>query len=361
GAYSDSRHPDRAVFGASLEEDLSRRDFTINAMAYNPKTGLVDLFGGELDIENKTVRCVGDPGKRFHEDALRIMRALRFASEFDLSIDKKTLAAMAESRELLRHISAERVSAELSRLLVGDGAERVLTAYAPSILAVPIPELSALIGFRQNNPAHDLDVWAHTAKAVAAAPKDHAIRLSLLLHDIAKPLSYTEDESGIGHFYGHEAQGADMSKEILHRLRYSNEIIVAAVELILHHDADIDASTKSVKRWLNRLGEDRFRQLLTVQRADAAAYTKEYTEKKHTLLDAVEPLLDETIRQDQCFSLRDLAVNGKDLIELGMPQGEALGKILHELLGFVLNEEADNSRESLLAVAASIIGDKYGK
>ena len=352
GDYSDNRRPDKVEFVKSLKEDLSRRDFTINAMAYSPKSGMVDFFGGEEDLKHGVIRCVGDAGKRFSEDALRIMRALRFAAVLGFSIETGTAEAMRESRGLLKNISVERIAAELSKLVTGAGAGRIMTEHMP-VVAEIIPELAPAIGFEQNSPFHCYDVLTHIMKSVDSAPSDLHLRLTMLFHDIGKPARYSERD-GTGHFYGHPQLSTDMAKGILTRLKYDNNTIDAVTQLILYHDADILPKKKHIKRWLNRIGEERLRQLIEVKRADAAAQSERYYEGKTAILDAALQAMDEIIGQRECFALKDLAVNGRDLIEAGVPEGRLIGATLNRLMDMVIDEEAPNDRAVLLEIARGL-------
>jgi len=351
--YSDNRHPDGVIFSASLKEDLSRRDFTVNAMAYNPAYGLVDFFDGRRDLHNKQINCVGDPQKRIREDALRIMRALRFASVLDFEIGGETALAIHCHKALLQNISAERLTIELCLLLCGKNVENILREYA-DVLNVFIPELVPMQGFWQNNRYHYLDVWEHTIKAVASAPDDQLIRLSMLFHDIAKPECYTEDEEGNGHFYRHPMISSRRAKTIMKRLKFANKTIDAISELVFYHDCEISLKDKSLKKWLNKLGEERIRQLLMVKEADARAQHEKYRGEKLEKLAALRQSLELILAQGQCFSLRDLAVKGSDLLQIEIPKGKQIGQILDKLLNLVLEGEIENDKEKLLARAKTL-------
>ena len=353
GIYGDNRRPDNVTFVTGLKEDLSRRDFTINAMAFNPKKGLADFFGGMSDIENKTIRCVGDADKRFKEDALRILRALRFASVLGFVIENGTSAAVFKNKGLLKNIAAERFAGELNKLIVGRGTEDILLSY-PSVIEEIIPEIRDMIGFNQNNPHHRSDVWKHTAAGVASAPADAALRLTMLLHDIAKPKCYTEVNS-VGHFYGHSRPGSETAKEILLRLKYDGDTVKTVTRLILYHDADILPIRKHIKRWLNRLGGKNFRRLIEIKKADAAAQSETYRREKINTLDEILRISDEIIDRRQCFSLNDLAVNGRDLIAAGVPEGKRIGELLDMLLEMVTDESVENDKEKLLKIAGDLI------
>ena len=353
GIYSDNRRPDKVDFVNDIKEDLLRRDFTINAMAYNPTVGLVDFFGGLNDINGKIIRCVGDADKRFQEDALRVMRALRFASVLYFSIDENTSQAIHRNKSLLKNIAVERIAVELNKLIIGRNVSDVLLQYH-SVLTEFIPEIKNMVGFNQNNPYHHLDVWEHTVTSIAKATVNHVIRLSMLFHDIAKPLCYTEDERG-GHFYGHPKVCSDMAKEILQRLKYDNDTIDAVTQLVLYHDAEIHPRKKHIKRWLNKIGELRLRQLLEIKFADANAQSPEFNQKKIDLLNAVAPVINEIMKQQQCFSLKDLAINGKDIIAAGVSEGVKVGVILNHLMDMVIDEQVENDKSKLLDVVNKLV------
>lgn len=350
--YSDNRRPDEVEFVKDLKEDLARRDFTINAMAFSPSKGVADYFGGKSDIRQGVLKCVGDASKRFEEDALRIMRALRFAAVLGFSIEAGTAEAMLENRGRLKNISAERIAAELSKLVAGKGAGTVMMEHMP-VIAEIIPELSPAIGFEQNSPFHCYDVLTHIMKSVDNIRPDVHLRLAMLFHDIGKPARYTERD-GIGHFYGHPQLSADIAKDVLTRLKYDNNTINVVTQLILYHDADVLLKRKHVKRWLNRIGEERLRQLIEVKRADAAAQSERYYKGKTAIMDAALQTMDEIIRQRECFALKDLAVNGRDLIEAGVPEGALIGATLSRLMDMVIDEAAPNEKSVLLEIARGL-------
>ena len=351
--YSDNSYPDKFKCLNDLKEDLSRRDFTINAMAYSPKKGFVDFFNGISDIKDHIVRCVGDADKRFQEDALRIMRALRFAAVLGFDIEDETSAAIFRNRELLKNIAAERIASEINKLIIGHNVADLLFCYT-HVIEIIIPEIRDMIGFEQNSLYHHLNVWEHTIASVSHTPADKVLRLTMLFHDIAKPKCYSEDNS-VGHFYGHPQVSSNMAKEILLRLKYDNDTIETVTQLILYHDTDIQPSRKHIKRWLKRIGEKRFRLLLEVKKADAMAQSERYLQEKMNTFDKIFPVLDEILEQQQCFSLRDLKVNGRDLIAIGVPEGIEVGKMLDRLLTMVIDELAENSRDKLIAVVKNLI------
>ena len=346
GIYTDNRRPDMVTYINDLKGDLSRRDFTINAMAYHPDKGVLDFFGGLPDINSKTIRCVGNPEKRFSEDALRIMRALRFSSVLDFSIDKVTSDAISGCRRLLHNIAAERLAAELNALIMGSRAGKVLLEYA-QVIGEIIPEINDMVGFEQNNPHHDLDVWKHTVKSVDNVPPELVLRLTMLFHDIGKPRCYTEEDS-LGHFHGHPNVSESMAKDILLRLRYDSDTIQTVTQLIIHHDAELIPNGAHIKRWLNKIGEKRLRQLIDIKRADAMAQSEQFRQAKLSNLEAAKLKVDEIISSQQCFTRKDLAVDGSDLIAAGVPAGTEVGRILGILLDMVIDEKIENDSQSLL-------------
>ncbi|MDR3294977.1 MAG: HD domain-containing protein [Clostridiales Family XIII bacterium] len=350
GAYSDCRRPDQVKFVKSLREDLARRDFTVNAMAYRPDAGLIDYFGGREDLEAKRIRAVGEADLRFREDALRMMRALRFAARLNFSIDPATRDSLHKNKKQLLAIAPERVSAELGKLLTGAGATAALREFA-DVIAVVLPEIAPMCAFPQANPYHYLDVWEHTLHAVEAAPADLTLRLALLLHDIGKPGSHCVGKDGFDHFYGHPARGAEMTERILRRLRFPNDLTADVKELVYFHDSELAPDISKVKRRLNRLGETQFRRLLEVRRADALAQSARTRKKRMRQLAEIPFVLERIFLENQCFSLRDLAVSGRDLIAAGMPEGRGIGQTLDRLLDLVIEGELENEHAVLMDAA----------
>lgn len=354
-AYSDGRHPDSVAFTGSIAPDLSRRDFTINAMAFNSSRGLVDPFGGEKDIKKGLIRCVGRPEERFGEDGLRVMRALRFASVLGFSIEKETFDAAVRKAEMLEKVSAERIREELIKLLCGKGVKDVLTS-GSGILGKAIPELLPMKGFDQKNEHHIYDVLEHTAAVTAAIEPVPRLRLAALFHDIGKPRCFFTDEKGEGHFYGHESTSAVMTEEIMKRLRFSNDDIEYVIQLVKLHGRQIEAGEKAVKRAMAKLTPQLFYDLIRLKKADnmgqspVYAFRQEYYRK---LTDIADKICDE----EQCFSLADLAVNGKDVIEAGIEEGPQVGLILREILNLVIDEKIPNEKETIL----KIVGEKVQK
>ena len=317
-------------------------------MAYNPQDHLIDLFGGQHDIRQKIIRCVGNPDTRFREDALRILRALRFATTLDFDLEEKTEKALFDNRKLLLNISGERISAELNKILMGDNIHIFLMKYF-EIFCVSIPELKLLQNNEQQNPYHIYDILTHTAFCLQHAKKDIMIRLTMLFHDIGKPECKTT-ENGIHHFYGHSKKSVNIAKSILKRLKYDQQTIETVTTLILYHDTTLTDSKKSIKRWLNKIGEERFRQLLEVKYADTMAKSEKAKHEKLPLLKRISELLEEIISSKQCFSIKDLAIDGNDLINIGIPEGKEIGQILKHLLELVIDEEIENQKEELLKV-----------
>ncbi len=353
GAYTDSRRPDTVDFVSHVQDDLSRRDFTVNAMAYHPKRGLFDAFGGEEDLKNKIIRCVGDANMRFQEDALRILRAMRFAATYGFAIEEQTAQALLACKERLRLIAPERVREELLRLLSGIGAAEILRAFA-QVAFVFLPELAPMRGLDQRNPYHYLDVWEHTLAAIAAAPRDPVLRLTMLLHDAGKPACYFVDEKGVGHFYGHPEVSLKIAKAVLERLRFDNQTRRAVEELVLFHDATIPARQKNVLKWLNRIGEERLRQLLPVKRADAAAQHPDKRQAKLDDIDRLEACLNTVLESGLPYRLKDLAVTGNDLAAMGVAPGKQLGELLQALLKRVMEGRLENEKSVLLEEASRI-------
>ena len=349
GEYADNRHPVSVTFARRVEDDLSRRDFTVNAMAYHPARGLVDLFDGRRDIHRGVIACVGDPATRFGEDGLRILRAIRFASVLDFSIDPKTADAVHACRHLLRNIAAERIREELCKLICGKGAERILREYS-DVIGEIIPELGACVGFAQNSRYHCFDVYEHSIRALGYTQSaDSVTRLAILLHDVGKPLCYTEDENG-GHFKGHGDVGTELTAEIMRRLRFDNTTAEAVIALVRYHDRDIPAEPRSVKRLMRKLSDENILRLMEIKRCDRLAHAPAYSTPSPAL--SLIPEIMRTIRADnECISLKDLAVNGHDLIALGYPRGHAIGETLNALLDAVTDGMLPNTREALMQAA----------
>lgn len=345
GGYADNRHPEWVHFESDVNADLSRRDFTINAMAYSPTRGFADPFGGRADLEAKVLRTVGDPEKRFSEDALRILRGVRFAVKYGLSVEENTLRAMENQAHLLDNLARERVFEELCKLLPLVNAEDLLR-FAP-ILGAAIPELVPTFGFDQRTPYHVYDVFTHIARVTEAVSPELTMRWAALLHDIGKPAAFTQDETGRGHFKGHAQVSAKMADEILLRLKAPTDLREQVVFLVDHHMMVLEPDRRLLRRWLSRFGKENMLHLLELQRADFGGKGGEIG--RITDFAAVETVL----REQPELTVKDLAVNGHDLMALGL-SGKAIGETLNELLSQVLDEKTPNNKEALLDAAAKM-------
>lgn len=358
GVYSDARHPDGVTFTRSLRQDAARRDFTINAMAYAPGQGLQDFFGGQADLARGILRAVGTAEKRFREDALRILRALRFASVLDFTLEGETARAARACAPLLAAVSAERVSGELGKLLCGKAAGRVLREY-PDVLGVVLPEILPMVGLDHRNPHHCYDVWTHTTVAVDHVPPELPLRLAMLFHDIGKPDTFSLGEDGQGHFYGHPRRSVELAEGILSRLRFPRRTRERVLTLVRYHDAVLEESPQRVRRWLNKLGPEVFFDLLAIQGGDAAAQAPAYcTRLDH--LRRLETLARQVLDQAPCLTVRDLAVGGEDLLALGY-RGPAIGRALRALLDQVLSETVSNEKNALLQRLAQMDAENTEK
>lgn len=348
GEYEDSRHPRDVTFTASLEEDLKRRDFTINAMAYNETAGLVDLYGGMEDLQKRRIRCVGNPLDRFGEDALRIMRSVRFSAQLHFTIEEKTWEAAKVLAPTLSRISAERICAELLKLLLSDHPEELKTAWEAGITRVVLPEFDELMKTPQNNPHHCWNVGEHTLNSLCRVEADKVLRLTMLLHDMGKPACRTIDPEGIDHFKGHGEVSARMAEEILRRLRMDHDTIQKVSKLTRYHDWRVEPAERNVRRAVNRMGRELFPLLLKVQTADTLAQSRWYREEKLDRIRKVQQVYRKILEENQCVSLKELAITGKDLIGLGMKPGPAIGEVLSGALEQVLEEPEKNTKEYLL-------------
>jgi len=344
GAYLDNRHPEWVEFVPSVEEDLARRDFTVNAMAWSPKRGFADPFGGQKDLEQQILRAVGDPAERFREDSLRILRGLRFAVRFGLTIEETTWDAMVSEKHLMDNLARERVFIELCGLLPLVKAEDILT-FAPVLSAV-IPELEPMIGFDQRSPHHAYDLLTHVAHVVEGVPGDLTLRWAAFLHDVGKVPTFTQDATGRGHFYGHAQVGAEMADTILRRLKAPTALREQAVLLIEKHMTKLEPEKKVLRRWLGRLGEETIDQLLLLQEADMGSKGTGKPEEM-AQFSRIRGVLEEIKAENTCLSLKDLAVNGHDLTALGF-RGKAIGQMLNHLLELVLDEKLPNEKGALL-------------
>ncbi len=347
--YLDGRHPSGVTFTRSLREDAARRDFTMNAIAMDLRGKFYDFFGGKQDIEDGIIRCVGNPAQRFEEDALRIMRAVRFASITGFEIEQKTLYAAQKCKSQLDKISAERIRVELDKLLCGKNAKKVLLENT-DILEAVLPELGEMKDFDQKNPHHIYDVLEHTAVAVENISAEPMLRLATLFHDVGKPRCFSLNEAGIGHFYGHAKVSTDMTRIIMARLKYDNETKRQVLKLVECHDIQIELTEKAVKRALNKLGVDLMNKLIMLKRADNLAQSPKFSDRQE-YYDRLESLVQKVLDEEACFSMKDLAVDGSMLIEAGMKPGKELGDTLKRLLDAVIEGEIINDREKLLEFA----------
>lgn len=348
GQYEDGRHPKEVSFTSSLREDLLRRDFTINAMAYNDTDGLVDIFGGLNDIEGKVIRCVGNPRERFKEDALRLLRAVRFAAQLGYSIDEETYEAAKELAPTLEKISAERIQAELTKTVVSDNPALIKTAYELGLTKVFLPEIDICFETTQNNPHHCYTVGDHIIKAMEEAKPDKCVRLAMLLHDIGKPACKVTDETGKDHFHGHPDLSAKMTIEILKRLKYDNDTIDTVKRLVRFHDERIEAGDRHMRRAINRIGEDLFPMIFDVWKADFMAQSMYMRNEKIERYEQNKKDYEYIINNSQAVSLREMKVTGKDLIEAGISPGPGLGRVLNDMLDEVIENPEANDKEYLI-------------
>ena len=354
GEYEDGRHPKEVSFTASLEEDLKRRDFTINAMAYNPKRGMVDLFGGVQDMENRIIRCVGNPLERFTEDALRILRAVRFSAQLGFSIEGETLKAISVLAPNLKYVSAERIQVELLKLLVSPHPDYLRTAYEAGITKEILPEFDRCMETEQNTPHHCYNVGEHTLQSLLNIRADKVLRLTMLLHDFGKPVVKRTDEDGRDHFKTHGPEGEKMAVSILRRLKMDNDTIRKVRSLIKWHDYRPKGEAVSVRKAISLIGEELFPLYLEVQKADILAQSAYRREEKLARLTAVSALYEEILDRGQCISLKTMALTGRDLIDAGYTPGKELGEILEKLLVHVLENPEDNKKEILLKLAGTV-------
>lgn len=348
GEYEDSRHPKEVIFTPLLTEDLKRRDFTINAMAWNPRAGIIDEFGGMEDLDEGIIRCVGSPEERFSEDALRMMRAVRFSAQLGYEIEPATKAAIRKLAPNLTHVSAERIQVELVKLVESMHPDYLRVAYETGITRVVLPEFDLCMETEQHNPHHCYTVGEHMLHSMLAVSANRYLRLAMLLHDIAKPEKKKTDEQGIDHFHGHQEASEEMAKVILRRLKFDNETIRIVSRLIGFHDYRFPAERRSVRRAVWKVGEDLFPMLLQVKKADTMAQSLYEREEKLEWIAKVEKLYREILKDRECLSLKDLAVTGRDLIRAGCAPGPELGRILNEMLQDVLEHPEHNNKEYLL-------------
>lgn len=355
GEYEDARHPKEVSFTASLIEDLKRRDFTINAMAYNDRAGLVDAFDGIGDLERKIIRCVGDPKERFQEDALRMMRAIRFSAQLGFTVEEKTKEAIRELCGNLQKISAERIRTELVKLLTSEHPDYLRAAYETGITAVVLPEFDACMKQKQESPDDRDTVGAHILKSLTAVENEKVLRLTMLFHDFGKVKACTEAEDGQRGFSRYPQAGAQMAWEIMRRLKFDNDTAGKVKKLVAEHDRRIVNEPKEVRRAVSGIGKELFPYFLKVRRADILAQSGSGREERLEELSHLQELYEEILRQSQAVSVKELAVDGKDLLRAGIPQGKRIGEVLCALLEIVLEEPQENKKERLL----EIVREKY--
>ena len=345
GEYGDNRHPEAVSFTRNIEDDLARRDFTVNAIAYNPKKGIVDPYGGQSDIYNSIIRTVGDPHRRFNEDGLRIMRALRFSSTLGFAIDDKTAGAIHENKELLKNISAERINVELTKLLCGKNVFNILMEY-PDVLSVIIPEIAPAVGFQQYGKKHAYDVWEHICHTVDTIPDDRILRLTMLLHDLGKVPTHKLNDKGDSTFKNHATVGGEMAREILTRLKSDKKTINRVSFLVGCHDFEPPESKVELKKHLKTKTPDDIRTLLIIKKSDRGALSESYRDISEGTALTLK-WLKEIEDNNECCTISQLALNGNDLLEKGY-RGEEIGNILEMLLDAVIEEKTDNTKTALL-------------
>lgn len=348
GEYEDSRHPREVTFTRSLKEDLLRRDFTINAMAYNEKDGLIDMFGGLTDLQERRLRCVGSAIERFSEDALRILRGVRFSAQLGFSIEEETKKGMSRLASSLQKISAERIQAELVKTVTARQPELLETAYRLGITKEFLPEFDRMMKTEQETPHHMYNVGEHTLQSMRLVRSDKILRLTMLLHDTGKPALKTTDANGVAHFKKHAAESEHIAVTVLKRLKFDNDTLHKVSKLVYYHDYRMPARAKSVRKAMNIIGEDLFPYYMEIRRADVLAQSMYLREEKIKNLDDIESLYNEIKEAGQCVSLKELAVTGKDLIKAGMRPGKEIGEKLEEMLALVIEKPELNTKEELL-------------
>lgn len=355
GEYEDARHPKEVIFTSNLLLDLERRDFTINAMAYNHREGLVDAFDGIGDLKRKTIKCVGCALDRFLEDALRMFRAVRFAAQLGFEIENETKSAIQKLAPTISKVSAERIQVELVKLLTSDHPEMMRTLYELGLTAVFMPEFDEMMKTSQQSKHHIYSVGEHTIKTLENVRADKVLRLSMLLHDVAKPVCITVDEIGENHFKGHPQQGEKMARTILRRLKFDNKTTDSVCCLVKNHDDRPAITERNVRRAMSRMNVELFPLLFEVKRADTLGQSDYQRQEKLQYICDYENMYKQVLEKKQCISKKDLAINGRDLIDMGMETGKQLGKVLDELFEMVLEDPQLNTREKLTEIVNNII------
>lgn len=353
GKYSDGRHPDEVRFSPSLFEDLKRRDFTINAMAYNDASGVIDLFGAQRDLEKGIVRCVGDPRERFFEDSLRMLRAVRFAALLSFKIEEKTFAAIRTLAHGLSRVSEERIAAELMKIILSDHPDYLRKAYEAGLTKIFLPEFDRMMQTIQNTPHHMYTVGEHTLHVMQNTKPERVLRLSALFHDVAKPVTRKVDENGRDHFKGHPELGADMTRDILKRLKFDNATIEDTVRLVRFHDERYPVTKKNVRREIARVGMEYYPDLLALRRADILGQSDYHRKEKLSDLDSIAKLFEEIKAEMSPVTLKDLAVSGGEIIEAGVERGPVTGRVMRRLLNDVIDDPSLNTKEELIKRALS--------
>lgn len=346
GEYSDGRHPDEVMFTSSLREDLSRRDFTINAMAYSDKTGLVDYFNGLNDINIRVIRCVGNPNERFKEDGLRMMRGVRFSAQLGFKIEGDTEKAILQNSALIKNVSIERIQQEFNKIVLND-PRRINDLWSLGLLKHFLPEFGLCIGFEQKNPYHIYSIERHLVESMCHIDKQIALRLTMLLHDVCKPETRSTDVEGIDHFYNHGELSAKKAREILKRMRYDNRTIDKVSELIRFHDTEI-IGKKNIRRLLNKLGKENLRDLIKVKEADILAQNSIYYQERHNKLEKIRVEINEVIEENSCYAIKDLKVDGSDLMNIGFKPDKSIGDTLKWLLELVIEKPELNEKDVLI-------------
>ncbi|MDP4180553.1 MAG: HD domain-containing protein [Bacillota bacterium] len=353
GEYTDNRRPDKVEFTSSIKEDLGRRDFTVNALAYHPTEGLIDFWGGKEDLEGKIIRAVRNPDERFKEDALRMLRAIRFCAQLNFHIEPCTFKAIINNCKLIKNISLERIRDEITKTLISPNPSKLMLLNDSKLIGIILPEFYNCIGVEQNNPYHVFNVAEHIISSVKHIESDKILRWTMLLHDIGKPESKTTDSAGVDHFYGHPKISVELSSEILKRLKFDNKSIDTILTLIEYHDILLVPNNKSVKKALNKMSDEVFLMLLKVKEADAKAQNKVFLEERLNIIEKIRETFFIIHQTHQCARLKDLAINGNDIINLGIKQGKAVGLILNNLLERVIENPDINTTKALTEIVKS--------
>ncbi|MGB4610068.1 MAG: CCA tRNA nucleotidyltransferase [Saccharofermentanales bacterium] len=353
--YTDFRRPDQVSFSNDLNADLARRDFTINAMAFHPDSGLIDPFSGYRDLKNKMIRTVGQPQERFTEDALRILRALRFAASFGFSIETETAKSIRELRTLLNKISAERIQHEFRQIMISPGLNSIIYDFR-DVFAVFIPQLAATFDFAQHNPYHEYDVFRHTIEVICNTPPELDLRLAALYHDIGKPAVFSMDDEGIGHFYQHPKISAEITRQNMQELKFEKKLIDTVETLVYYHDYPLEADQIILKRRLHKFGPDTLEKLITLKKADIAGKSPAIQYEQINYLNQISLMLKTIIQSKPALQITDLEIGGHDAIAYGL-QGPQIGQALNQILDLVLTEKLENKREPLLEALKDIAAE----